>query len=388
MSRVGTGALALILMVLLSACRFDGITTLPLPFAPGVGENSYSITVTMANVGNLVTNSEVKVNDRTVGTVRKIRFLDWQAVLTVGLEEGVRLPSNTTVKVGQKSLLGAEYLELEPPASPARDELVAGSHIPISRTGSYPETEEVLAATSLLLNGGGLGQIQTITAELNHALSGREPIARSALDQLAGLADGLERQRSSIEQGIDSVDRLSTSLAAGNDAIEAAARDWAPGLRVLADRRPELTRMLRSLGELSRTATLIVRDNHADIETNLRKLHPVLRELADAGDDLPQSLKYLTLPFSLDQVPQMFRGDYANAFLTLDVSAQTLSTNFLSGTPLAKLFNPLLRGEQHEPLPLLPGTVGSNPGPPPQRSNESDRPAGGSFLGGLLGGGR
>ena len=54
----------------------------------------------------------------------------------------------------------------------------------MDRTGQNPEVEEVLGALSLLLNGGGVGQLQTITRELNKTLHGREGDARSVLHQI------------------------------------------------------------------------------------------------------------------------------------------------------------------------------------------------------------
>src|SRR3546814_1410691 len=73
------------------------------------------ITVYMENAVNLVPNSEVKVNDVTVGAVRTIEFDGWRAKLTLGVEKGTRLPANVEAKIAQKSLLGAEYIELEVP---------------------------------------------------------------------------------------------------------------------------------------------------------------------------------------------------------------------------------------------------------------------------------
>ena len=64
---------------------------------PGVPMVPPVVTVTMANVGNLTPNSEVKVNDVTVGSVRTIAFKDWKAQLTLGIEGGVQLPGGGDV---------------------------------------------------------------------------------------------------------------------------------------------------------------------------------------------------------------------------------------------------------------------------------------------------
>ena len=51
------------------------------------------------------------------------------------------------------------HIELAPPTDEAPEgKLHDGSLIPLSSAGTYPTTEQTLAAMSLLLNGGGLGQ--------------------------------------------------------------------------------------------------------------------------------------------------------------------------------------------------------------------------------------
>lgn len=59
-----------------------------------------------------------------------------------------------------------------------------GSLIPLTSGGGYPTTEQTLAAISLLLNGGGLGNVQDITAAFSQAFTGREADLRNLIDQL------------------------------------------------------------------------------------------------------------------------------------------------------------------------------------------------------------
>ena len=62
-------------------------------------------------------------------------------------------------------------VELAPPAGePARGRLGDGAVIPLARTNRNPQVEEVLGALSLLLNGGGVGELRGIVDELNTAL--------------------------------------------------------------------------------------------------------------------------------------------------------------------------------------------------------------------------
>src|SRR6202035_3809544 len=56
-----------------------------------------------------------------------------------------------------------------------------GAVIPLSRASLYPTTEQTLASVSILLNGGGIGQLQEINQALAKAFAGRENDMRSLL---------------------------------------------------------------------------------------------------------------------------------------------------------------------------------------------------------------
>ena len=101
------------------------------------------------------------------------------------LNGDVDLPANATAKIGQTSLLGSLHIELAPPTDvPPEGRLHDGSLIPLSHGGAYPTTEQTLAALSMLLNGGGIGQVQDITEAFSTAFRGRENDLRSLIEQL------------------------------------------------------------------------------------------------------------------------------------------------------------------------------------------------------------
>ena len=119
------------------------------------------------------------VNDVTVGSISAIETDNWHARVTVALDGSVSLPANATAKIGQTSLLGSKHVALAPPTEVAPEgRLSEGSVIPLASASVYPTTEEALTALSLVLNGGGLAQIHSITTELNTALGGRTDAAR------------------------------------------------------------------------------------------------------------------------------------------------------------------------------------------------------------------
>jgi phospholipid/cholesterol/gamma-HCH transport system substrate-binding protein len=373
------GALACAAMV--SGCQFGGAGSLPLPFTAGTGTGSWTVTAIMAQAGNLPVNAQVMVNDVAVGTVTAIRFDHWHARLTISLPGSVRLPANAVATIGQKSLLGAEYVALGPPAGkPATGRLRAGDVIPLSRTSIYPSTEDVLAVLSTVLNGGGLNQLSTITTELNDALRGHQQQARSLLRELRTFAARLDSQRAAIIRTLGALNGLSRQLRAGDKTLARAIDRIPAGLAVLDAQERNLTAALTATSGLSTVARRVVSENRRNLLANLRNLKPVLRKLADSGQNLVDSLAVLTtFPFPGVTVDHSFQGDYANLYLSLDLTAGALQKAWLTGTPAGAL--PPLGSSPGARTPVpLPGGTGGNPVSPP--------PGPGGLLSFLLGGGK
>ena len=318
----------------LAGCSFDGLNSIPLPGNSTKGD-TYQVTVQMADVQNLVANSEVKSANVTIGTVRKVEVNGWSALLTVDLQQGNGLPENTTATLAQKSLLGAQYLELSAPDDrPSVGLLSAGDVVSLDRTSRYPETEEVLSTLSLLLNGGGLEQIRTITTQMNAAMGGREDQIHDLFGRLGTFVDGLDVQRDQIVRAIDSIDRLSTTLSEQTTVIDTGITSIQPAMQVLEIQQTQLVTMLDKVGSAADIANNVLTASREDLEANLASLAPTLTELAASGSTLADSLVIAgTVPFPVTTAADTIRGDYINLYMTLDLSLPTLQNDVLGSIP-------------------------------------------------------
>src|SRR6478735_1300115 len=193
--RVAIGTLMLALA--LAGCSdWRGLNSVPLPGVEGVGPGAFTIQAQMPDVDNIKQNSRVRVGDVDVGTVTKIERQGWHALVTMQLNRNVELPANATATLGQTSLLGSLHIELAPPKDgPPQGKLHEGSLIPLAASGKYPSTEQTLSAIALLLNGGGIGNIQDITEALSIAFTGREDDLRSLIEQLDKAIGYLDDQK-------------------------------------------------------------------------------------------------------------------------------------------------------------------------------------------------
>jgi len=332
--RVAIGLVAVLAVAALSGCGFHGANSIKLPGTKGGGPGSYTIQAQMPDVQNLEQNSRVRVNDVTVGTVTNIELQAWHAVVTMTIDGDVDLPANATATLGQTSLLGSVHLELAPPAGVAPEgKLKAGSMIPLASAGAYPSTERTLAAVSLLVNGGGLGQIQDIIKALSTAFTGREQDLRSLLGQLDKFVSYLDDQKGDIIAATDSLNNFVGQLADQKPVIDKALKTLPRALTVLKDERNNLA---DALGEVSKFGALAA-DSVNKIKVNLVKelgdLGPVLQSLADAGPALTRSLGFFgTFPFPKDTLSKWIRGDYANLTAVIDLTLSRLDASLFTGT--------------------------------------------------------
>ncbi|RZQ64173.1 MCE family protein [Amycolatopsis suaedae] len=380
----------------LGGCGFTGIYDIPLPGGADLGDHPYTIKVHFRDALDLVPQSGVKVNEVPVGRVENIQVAPdgWTAEVTMLVNGEVELPANALANLRQSSLLGEKYVELAPPAAgQAQGRLGEGMLIPIERTNRNVEVEEVLGALSMLLNGGGVEQLNTITKELNAATQGRAPDLKNLLNNANRLVTSLNEQSASITRALDGLNRLSTTLNGQRDTIAGALEKLGPGLKVLEEQRGQLVTMLQALRNLSGVATETINRSSADLVANLKALQPSLEKLGEAGSALPKALEVLlTYPFS-DAAVAGAKGDYFNLYAKIDLNLSEVLANLGRSrqNPLQDLLPPQLDGthvgeQPNAPPPLpIPGMSPQQPAPGGGQPQPQQTGVGGIF--GILNGG-
>ncbi|MFC7502736.1 MCE family protein [Nocardioides sp. GCM10030258] len=333
-----------------------------LPGQAAVGDDGYTVHVHFDQIENLVPNSTVQKDNVVIGTVGEIEVDGWEAVVELHLLDDVQLPGDAMFSIGQKTLLGAQYVEVSaaPAATDARVDAVLrqGDVIGVEQTGSYPATEQVLGAVALLLNNGGLSQISTITGELSTALEGRVPDTRNLIRHTNELLVVLDTNRNEIVSALESLDALSAGLNADQRKFVNAVKRISPGLRVLEEERENLVKAVTDTARVSKRAVRVVQVNEAALLTNLDSLGPILTNLGQVSESLPEALKLgLTIPWPAMTTRNAIKGDYLNLFTTVDLRTTTLDHVWLNGvSPALQAGNPLA-----DPLIIPDAASGAGP---------------------------
>jgi phospholipid/cholesterol/gamma-HCH transport system substrate-binding protein len=334
LGRAGAGVAIAVALAGSSGCGWHGLNSLPLPGTAGGGPGAFTIQAELPNVTNLQPNSRVRLGDVTVGNVTKVDMQGWHALLTMTLDGDVDLPANATVKLGQTSLFGSLHIELAPPTdAPPEGRLHDGSLIPLSAAGTYPSTEQTLAAISLVLNGGGVGQVQDITEALSTAFAGRADDLRSLIGQLDTYVGYLNDQQDDIIAAADSLNNLVGQIAAQKPVVDKALKTIPDALAVLNDQRQNIADAVTQLGKFSALAGDSVNQTKSALVAELTNVAPVLKSLADAGPALTRALSVLpTYPFPKEQLTKWVRGDYANLTAVIDLTLSRVDSSFFTGT--------------------------------------------------------
>jgi phospholipid/cholesterol/gamma-HCH transport system substrate-binding protein len=372
------------------------------PGQVATGDDGYTVTVQFDTIENLVPNSNVQQDNVIIGTVAGIAVEDWKAEVTLRLREDVPIPADSVFSIGQKTLLGAQYVEVAPATRTTGDVplLRDGAKVPTEQTGAYPATEQILGAAALLLNNGGLPQISTITGQLSTALDKRVPNTRAVIRRVNELLAVLDANKADIVRALESLESLSGHLAAERGTLARAVDRLAPGLRTLNEERARLVQAVAATGEMSVDTTRLIRTSREAILANLDSLAPTLTRLGEASRSLPDALKIgITIPFPAMTSTDAVKGDYANLFATLDLSLPSLAEAFLGlSSPTAlDASNPVTGPLGAAPRTTAPAPTGTPapapssgsapmaPSSPASPSPSPSRSSGGTCLLGLIG---
>ena len=227
------------------------------------------------------------------------------------------------------------HIELAPPTDePPEGELKNGSVIPLSAASTYPTTEQTLASVSILLNGGGLGQLQEINQTFAKALAGRENDMRSLLTQLDVFIKQLNEQTDDIIAATENLNALVGQVAAKDDDRRQGADDHSAGDLGAGG-------FAREAGGRHRRARQVQRHRHLDGQSDqgvaggqpAQHRAGAAVELANAGPALTKGLDFLsTYPWVKSTVPNWFRGDFANITLVIDLTLSRMDAGLFTGT--------------------------------------------------------
>jgi len=277
------------LAALLGGCSTTA-SDLPLPGTSMPGE-TFRVTATFDDALNLAEGAPVKINGVPVGRVAGLSVENLRAVVTMDISAGTEISTSADFRLRATTALGELFVDVvedptNAPAGASTAVLADGDEVGADRSSAAPTVEDTLAAASLFINGGGLGQLQTIVDEANLVIGGREDTLRDLLQRVGTTAESLTAMSGDIDAALAAISDASQVLADRQSTIDRALTELAPAAAVLEANTTALVDLLTSVDQLGGVVVPTIAQTRDDIATIVAQAGPLFAEVASVGPRL------------------------------------------------------------------------------------------------------
>lgn len=341
--RIGAAVTALLLSVTLTGCGPD-FGDLPLP-GQGVSGETMDLNAEFEEALNLANGATVKVNGISVGKVQEVTTEDFRAKVVMKVKKDSQIRRGATARLRYTTPLGELFVDVTNPERGAllEDDALMGTDV----TDTAPTVEDSLASASLLINGGGLSQLEQVTTELNNALGGREQTIKDTFRNINVFLRNANASTANFDRTLTALTRVSAVLSRRQNTINRAVQEITPAARVLRENTDEFVALTKALVRFTGNANGLALQSKDRLISILKQVEPILAELHSLRNIFGPGLAELSRAAAgLDKIVV---GDYLNLHINLVVA----SIGGVGGTPETPI--PQIPGIPLPEIPSLPG---------------------------------
>ncbi len=341
--RIGAAVTALLLSVTLTGCGPD-FGDLPLP-GQGVSGETMDLNAEFEEALNLANGATVKVNGISVGKVQEVTTEDFRAKVVMKVKKDSQIRQGATARLRYTTPLGELFVDVTNPERGAllEDDALMGTDV----TDTAPTVEDSLASASLLINGGGLSQLEQVTTELNNALGGREQTIKDTFRNINVFLRNANASTANFDRTLTALTRVSSVLSRRQNTINRVVQEITPAAKVLRENTDEFVALTKALVRFTGTANGLALQSKDRLISILKQVEPILAELYSLRSIFGPGLAELSRAAAgLDKIAV---GDYLNLHINLVVA----SIGGVGGTPEVPI--PQIPGIPLPEIPSLPG---------------------------------
>lgn len=276
---IGVIGLSLMALLLLSAFRADDLPII------GSGDTYYA---DFAEIGALKAGNEVRVAGVSVGNVKEVELQGDKVRVTFKIDKGTTLGTETAADIRIRTLLGAEFLALQP-AGPGN--LPKGAVIPVSRT--TPPYDVVQAFSDLSENTDQIDVPALASAldSLNDIAAQTPDEFRGAIKGLSALSSNLAARDGEINSLLINLKKVSGVLNSRNEELVTLFEDSDVLFRAISERRDAIHRLLIATQNISTELRALIKDTRADLNPALTQLEKVTDMLRTNQASIDEALR-------------------------------------------------------------------------------------------------
>jgi phospholipid/cholesterol/gamma-HCH transport system substrate-binding protein len=232
----------------------------------------FPVTVQLKTAGGIFEGAEVAYRGVQVGKVSSVDLHTNGVTVKLAIDDGTRVPDNSTAYVYDLSAVGEQYVDLEPPAQPSTTYLHSGSIIRKEHTKTPLETATVLYDLEQFVDSINAKDLEVIGREGALAFSGTGPELKTILQDTTDIVDQLSTSEDSMLRLLDNSATLLHGAAAHSSAFDRFSSSLKALTTVLAAKTPTIDKFLNDSVPTTRIVNSIIADNGSAISTMLANL--------------------------------------------------------------------------------------------------------------------
>ncbi|WBB64612.1 MCE family protein [Streptomyces sp. WMMC500] len=249
--------------------------------------------------------SDLKILGVTVGSVDSVEPEGDRVRVELTLDHDVRAPADAQAAVIAPSVVSGRYVQLSPAYS-GGPELADGDEIPVERTATPVEIDELYASLTDLSDALGPdganaeGELRELLATGARNLEGNGKEIGDSIDRFGDATQTLSGRSGDLFGTIENLQSFTTMLKRNDRQVRDAERQLADVGTFLAEDKDELAAALKELGKALGRVQGFIEDNRGRIRTNVGKLASLTRTLVDNRASLAEALD--TAPLATDNL--------------------------------------------------------------------------------------
>lgn len=276
---IGVIGLSVIALLILAAFRADDLPII------GSGDTYHA---DFAEIGALKAGNEVRVAGVSVGNVKDVELKGDRVRVTFKMDKGTKLGTETEADIRIRTLLGAEFLALQPKGP---GDLPKGSVIPVSRTTPPYDVVQAFSDFSENTDQIDVPALASALDALNDIAADTPDEFRGAIKGLSALSSNLAARDTQINSLLVNLKKVSGVLNSRNEELVTLFKDSDVLFQAISDRRDAIHRLLVSTQSVSTELRALIKGTRADLNPALRQLGKVTGMLRRIEASIDESLR-------------------------------------------------------------------------------------------------
>jgi phospholipid/cholesterol/gamma-HCH transport system substrate-binding protein len=257
--------------------------------------SSTDYSATFTDASGLRADDDVRVSGVRVGSVDSIS-LDRTHVRVRFHVSGVWLGDETVAAIKIKTLLGQEYVALDPRGTRRQD---PASTIPATRTTTPVDVSEALSKLAVTTDDIDTAQLADSFETLAKAFADTPAAVRTSLQGLTALSQTIASRDSKLRELAGRSNSLTSLLVEDRTQVESLITDGSKLLDELQARSSAITALLTGTESFATELTGLVHDNSSSLRPALDELSKVTTVLSANRTNIDKALRLIGPYYSL-----------------------------------------------------------------------------------------